>query len=212
MAAIEFTDNHQDLSTDMGFQFRFRCERCGDGFLSSFQANTVGIAGSLLRGAGSFFGGILGRAGASSYEVQRAVGGAAHDSALKRAVQEIRPLFRKCRRCGDWMCEQGCWNPHQDMCKRCAPSSEEEETAMRAEHARTQVANDLFLEEDKRMSEKGKEVALTCAGCGAPTLGKKFCPGCGKQVAPGAGASCRSCKARLTPGAKFCGECGEKQS
>jgi hypothetical protein len=30
MGAIEFTDNFEDLSTDQGFQFKFRCERCGD--------------------------------------------------------------------------------------------------------------------------------------------------------------------------------------
>ena len=41
----------------------------------------------------------------------------------------------------------------------------------------------IFLEENKRMSEKGKEVAETCPDCGVPTLGKKFCPGCGKKLA-----------------------------
>ena len=37
MPVIKFTDNYEDLSTDQGFQFKFRCERCGDGFMSSFQ-------------------------------------------------------------------------------------------------------------------------------------------------------------------------------
>jgi hypothetical protein len=32
VAAIEFTNNHQDLSTDEGFQLKLFCERCGDGF------------------------------------------------------------------------------------------------------------------------------------------------------------------------------------
>ena len=45
MPVIEFTDNYQDLSTDQGFQFKFHCERCGDGFMSSFQTNTIGVAG-----------------------------------------------------------------------------------------------------------------------------------------------------------------------
>jgi hypothetical protein len=209
MAVIDFTDNHQDLSTDMGFQFKFICERCGDGFLSTFQTNTIGVAGSLLRSAGSFFGGVLGRAGASSYEVQRAIGGAAHDAAMKKAVQEIAPLFRKCRRCGNWMCQQGCWNPYQDMCKQCAPVSEEEETARRAEHVGREVATDLALEEERRASAKAAEVEAKCGACGAPTLGKKYCPGCGQRLASSAAAFCRSCKAKLTPGAKFCGECGE---
>ena len=137
------------------------------------------------------------------------MGGPAHDAAFRRAVEEIRPLFRKCRRCGNWMCREVCWNEAKGMCKQCAPVGEEEETAIRAEHVRTQVGNDLFLEENQRMSAKGKEVAAKCADCGAPTLGKKFCPGCGKQLAA-AESFCPGCGVRLVPGAKFCGDCGAK--
>ncbi len=187
MSAIEFTDNYQDLSTDMGFQFKFNCERCGDGYMSTFRANTIGVVGGLLRGASSFLGGALGNIGHTAYEVQRAVGGPQHDAALSQAVEEVKPLFKKCRRCGDWVCEQVCWNTHKDMCKRCAPVAEEEE--------------------NKRMSEKGKEVAAKCPECGSPTLGKKFCPQCGHKM--GAAESfCRQCGVKLTPNTKFCGDCG----
>jgi hypothetical protein len=209
MAAIEFTQNHEDLSTDQGFQFKFICGRCGDGFMSSFDANALGIAGSVLRGAGGLLGGIFGQAGNSAYEIQRAVGGPQHDAALRRAVEEIKPLFHKCRRCGDWMCEATCWNKSASMCKQCAPVAEEEETSIRAEHARTQVTNDLFLEENQRMSAKGKEVAADCPECGTPTLGKRFCPGCGKPVTKSA-AFCPACGTKAAPGAKFCGDCGGK--
>jgi hypothetical protein len=210
MPVIEFTDNFEDLSTDHGFQFKFRCERCGDGFMSSFQTNTIGMAGSLLRGAGSMLGGIFGQAAAGAYEVQRAVGGPQHDAALRAAVDEVKPLFRKCRRCGNWLCEHTCWNRTAEMCKLCAPIAEEEESSIRAEHVRTQAANDLFLEESRRMSEKGKQAAAKCADCGASTLGKKFCPGCGKRLS-GAAAFCGECGAKLSPGASFCGDCGAKQ-
>ncbi len=210
MPVIEFTDNYQDLSTDQGFQFKFHCERCGDGFMSSFQTNTIGMAGSLLRGASDLLGGIFGQAASGAYEVQRAVGGPQHDAALRTAVEEVKPLFHTCRRCGAWLCEQTCWNKKAQMCKRCAPIAEEEESSIRAEHVRTQVANDLFLEENQRMSAKGKEVAAKCPECGAPTLGKKFCPGCGAKLAA-ATAFCGDCGAKLSPGAKFCGECGAKQ-
>lgn len=208
MPAIEFTQNYEDLSTDQGFQFKFFCERCGDGFLSSFQTNTLGVAGSLLRGAGSLFGGVFGSAGHGAYEIQRAVGGPQHDAALRKAVEEIRPLFAKCRRCGDWMCEATCWNGAAKLCKNCAPVATEEESSIRAEHVRTQVTNDLFLEEEKRMSAKAKELGKKCPGCGADTLGKKFCPGCGRKLV--AAANCTACGAKLPPGAKFCGDCGEK--
>jgi len=210
MPVIEFTDNHEDLSTDQGFQFKFHCERCGDGFMSSFQTNTIGVTGSLLRGAGNMLGGIFGQAASGAYEVQRAVGGAQHDAALRAAVEEVKLLFRKCRRCGNWLCEQTCWNGTAQLCKQCAPIAEEEESSMRAEHVRTQVTNDLFLEENQRMSAKGKQAAAKCPDCGAPTLGKKFCPGCGKKLAA-ATAFCGACGAKLSPGTKFCGDCGAKQ-
>ena len=210
MPVIEFTDNFEDLSTDQGFQFKFRCERCGDGFMSSFQTNTIGVAGSLLRGAGDLLGGIFGQAASGAYEVQRAVGGPQHDAALRVAVLEVKPLFHKCRRCGNWLCERTCWNGAKGMCKQCAPVAEEEESSMRAEHVRTEVANDLTLEENQRMSVKGEEAASKCLDCGTPTLGKKFCPGCGKKLGAAVGF-CGDCGAKLTPGSKFCGECGAKQ-
>jgi hypothetical protein len=209
MPTIEFTGNHEDLSTERGYQFRFTCERCGDGFMSTYKANTLGVAGSLLRTVGNLFGGLAGNVGNSTYDIQEAIGGPAHDSAFKEAIEEIKPLFRKCRRCGDWMCDTTCWNGNVGMCKQCAPIAEEEEAAIRAEHVRTQVENDLFLEENARMSAKAKQVAANCAHCGEETLGKKFCPNCGEQVVVGP-QHCGDCGAKWTPGAKFCGDCGAK--
>jgi hypothetical protein len=210
MGAIEFTDNYQDLSTDKGFQFKFCCERCGNGYMSTYKLNKLGVAGGLLDAASSIFGGILGRAAHGAYDIQRAVGGKAHDEGLREAVEEIRPKFIQCRKCGQWICREICFNDTANMCKQCAPIAEEVETSIRAEHVQTQVANDLFLEENKRMSAKGKEVAAKCAKCGEPTLGKKFCPSCGAPVAAGGTRFCPSCGAKAAPGAKFCGECGAK--
>jgi hypothetical protein len=210
MATIEFTDNYEDLSTDKGFQFRFHCERCGNGHMSTYQMNKLGVAGGLLEAASSLFGGVLGRAANSTYDVQRAVGGKAHDAALKEAAAEIRDKFIQCRKCGQWTCREICYNATASMCKQCAPIAEEVETSMRAEHTQTQVTNDLFLEENRRMSAKAKEAAAKCAKCGQPTLGKKFCPGCGTPVEGGGPRFCPSCGAKAAPGAKFCGECGGK--
>lgn len=207
MAAIEFTRNYDDLSTDMGFQFKFHCDKCGDGYMSTFKSNPVGVVGGLLRGASDLVGGIFHQAGNTAYEVQKAIGGPQHDGALRSAVEEIKPLFQKCRRCGAWVCSKVCWNNSATMCKQCAPVAEEEETSIRSGHVRTQVGNDLFLEENKRMSEKGKEVAEKCPDCGVPTLGKKFCPGCGKKLSA-EHAFCKQCGVKLTPKAKFCGDCG----
>ena len=211
MPVIEFTDNYQDLSTDQGFQFKFMCERCGDGYMSSFQPNTLGLAGGLLRGAGNLLGGIFGQAGSTAYEIQQAVGGPQHDAALRAAVDEVKPLFHKCRRCGNWLCEQVCWNRTARMCKQCAPVAEEEETSLRAERVRHSVANDIEAEEEQRLAAKQKQAAAACPECGVPTMGKKFCPGCGAKLAAAA-AFCGECGAKLTPGAKFCGDCGAQQA
>ncbi|MBI2765347.1 MAG: zinc ribbon domain-containing protein [Chloroflexi bacterium] len=206
--AIEFTGNYQDLSTDVGFQFKFFCERCNNGFMSTHKANKLGVAGGLLRGASNFVGSSLGRGADSAFEVQRAVGGKQHDGALRDAVKEIKPLFKQCRRCGNWLCEQSCWNGGANMCKDCAPVAEEVETSARARFVETQVTNDEFLEENVRMSEKGKEVAAKCSACGTATLGKRFCPACGQPAAVAVAAFCGECGKKTTPGAKFCGECG----
>ena len=39
MSAIQFVENYQDLSTDRGYQFRFHCDRCGNGYLSTFEGS-----------------------------------------------------------------------------------------------------------------------------------------------------------------------------
>ncbi len=73
MALIQFTRNHTDHSTDKGFQFEFFCDRCGNGFMSEFKSSVTGMAASALHAAGNLFGGILGQASSSTYEIERAV-------------------------------------------------------------------------------------------------------------------------------------------
>ena len=50
MTLIAFTKNHQDLSTDRGYQFNFYCDKCGNGYMTSFQASVIGTAGSEIPG------------------------------------------------------------------------------------------------------------------------------------------------------------------
>ena len=46
MPAIPFTGNYDDLSTDRGYQFKFYCEKCHNGYMSSFQTSKMGMLGS----------------------------------------------------------------------------------------------------------------------------------------------------------------------
>ena len=121
MAMIQFVHNYEDLSTDRGYQFKFYCDKCGNGHMSRYQASVTGTAGSLLRAAGNMFGGWLNSAGNSAYELQRAVGGKAHDEALQNAVAEGKEHFHQCSRCGRWVCPEVCWNAAAGQCEECAP-------------------------------------------------------------------------------------------
>src|SRR5918911_1447870 len=87
-APIPFTGNYEDLSTDRGYQFKFFCEKCHNGYMSTFKTSTIGMLGSAARAAGDLFGGIFGRVADSSYEVQRAVGGGAQANAARDQVHE----------------------------------------------------------------------------------------------------------------------------
>lgn len=69
MDIIEFTDNYEDLSTDTGFQFKFYCERCGNGYMSEFRPSPAGRATGLLRAAGGLLGGMTGKVGDTVYEI-----------------------------------------------------------------------------------------------------------------------------------------------
>jgi hypothetical protein len=94
--------------------------------MSRFQSSAVGMAGSALRAAGDLLGGFFNSAGNSAFEVQRAIGGKAHDDALNAAVQEGKQFFKQCGRCAKWVCPEVCWNPQAGQCTDCAPKYEQE--------------------------------------------------------------------------------------
>ncbi len=208
MVAIRFTGNYEDLSTDRGYQFKFFCEKCNNGYMSTFQTSTMGALSSAARVAGNLFGGVFGRVADSSYEVQRAVGGPAHDSALKEAVDEISPIFKQCTRCGNWACEPICWNKKAGLCESCAPDLDEELAAAQAEAAREQVQAKA-REVDWTKSRKIDQVSgAVCHACGAKSQGGKFCQECGGTLV--SKKACSACGHEAEGSPKFCPECGGK--
>lgn len=208
MAHIEFTDNYDDLSTETGFQFRFYCERCGNGYMSSWQANATGMAGTVARGLGNVLGGIFGDAARGSYEIQEAIGGPAHDKALREAVEEIRPLFTQCLRCGEWVCRDVCWNDDRDLCTNCAPVLQREMAAAQATIAVDQVTEKLREQDLTAGVNVTAHASVRCDSCGVEVEGGKFCPECGTPLNPR--TDCPRCGTELKPGSKFCMECGQK--
>jgi hypothetical protein len=176
--------------------------------MSSFQASMMGMAASAAQVAGSLFGGIFGRAASSAYEVQRAVGGPAHDGALKSAVEEIRPLFKQCHRCGRWICEPVCFNKKAQLCDGCAPNLEEEMAAAQAEAAKEQVFEKARAVDWMKGHDVATVTGAACPKCGAATQGGKFCPDCGTALVQK--KTCGKCGAAAEGSPKFCPECGER--
>ncbi|HEV2718734.1 MAG TPA: zinc ribbon domain-containing protein [Thermoanaerobaculia bacterium] len=209
MPAIPFTGNYEDLSTDRGFQFKFYCEKCRNGYMSSFKTSAAGVIGSAARAAGSLFGGFFGNVADSSYEVQRAVGGSAHDSALKDAVAEISPIFKQCTRCGQWVCKPVCWNEKAGLCEGCAPDLDEEMASAQAEAAREQIQAKAREVDWTKSRDVAQVSGAVCRECGAKTQGAKFCPECGASLSPK--RKCAGCGHEAEgSAAKFCPECGQK--
>lgn len=216
MAMIRFVANYDDLSTDKGYQFKFYCDKCGNGYMSRFQMSVTGTAGSLLRAAGNIFGGILSSAGNSAYEIQRAVGGKAHDEALETAVEEGKQHFHQCTRCGKWVCPDVCWNEGASLCEGCAPNYQEEFAAghaqAKADAARQQLwekaqQTDYASKADMGASASVAAQAPACPSCGTQA-DAKFCPECGSPMA--VKLRCGGCGHEPVGTPKFCPECGGK--
>ena len=207
MPAIPFTGNHQDLSTDKGYQFKFFCEKCRNGYMSTFKVSKLGLAASAAQVAGNLFGGIFGRAASGAYEVQRAVGGAAHDAALEAAVGEIAPLFRQCTRCGHWVCEPVCFNKKAQLCETCAPDLREELAAAQASAAKEQVIGKAREVDYTKGLDVETVTGALCAKCGAKTQAGKFCGECGAPLA--ARKKCAACGTESEGSPRFCPACGK---
>jgi len=226
MALIQFVHNYDDLSTDRGYQFKFHCDKCGNGYMTQFQTSTIGMAESVLNVANSFLSG-WGGAGNAAHEVERAVGGRLHDAALAKAVEEVRPNFRQCTRCGRWVCHQVCWNAEANLCEQCAPNFTEQLAANQAQ-AKVDAARQQLEQKAGQtnyvggvdMSAGSYVVAQTastntqspknlCGQCGAEVGSSKFCPECGKPVVKAGPSFCPQC-GQKSSGSKFCGNCGTK--
>jgi zinc-ribbon domain len=237
MAMIQFVQNYEDLSTDMGFQFKFHCDKCRNGFMSHFQGSAIGMAGSALRAASDLFGGFLGNASRSAFDVQRTVGGKAHDDALEAAVQEGKQFFKQCGRCARWVCPEVCWNPEASQCTECAPKYDQEFAAHHAQAKASAAAQQLNQKAQETDYVAGTDMSAgVVAAAAAPAMqappppampaapapqqlgGGAACGKCGTGLGafkfcpncgtPRAQATACKCGAQLVPGMKFCGECG----
>jgi len=213
MTTQPFTRNYRDHSNDTGFQFEFFCDKCGSGHRSSFQTSGVGLAASMLKAAGSLFGGSVSRAGWGADHVKDALRGPAWDGAFQKAVEECRPQFRQCTLCGKWVCPEVCWNHARGLCEDCAPDLGEHAAHIQAKVAVEQAwtqARTADQIQNVDVKTPGVAVAAACKKCqGALTAGSKFCAQCGTPVEVAGPKFCAQCGGQLTAGSKFCAQCGK---
>jgi membrane protease subunit (stomatin/prohibitin family) len=208
MALIQFTRNHDDLSTDKGYQFKFNCDKCGNGYMSRFVPSAIGMAGSALQAAGNFFGGLLGRASSSAHELQRMAQGKGHDDAFAKAVEEAKVHFKQCSRCGKWVCPDVCWNAKRGLCEECAPDLAEEVAATQAEEQVRQAKEKIAKQDLLQGVDVVSEATVRCPKCDKDVKGGKFCPECGAKLQET--SECPKCGTAVAPGTKFCPECGTR--
>ena len=209
---MEFTRNYSDLCTDQGFQFEFFCDRCGNGFRTTFQPSAAARVTNVLDAAGSLLGGIFGSAADLGQRARDATWEQAHDKAFREAVEELKPHFSQCPHCQAWVCRKSCWNEKRGLCKECGPDMGVEMSAAQASRSREEVwAHAKMSAEDKKLSESNwrQTIVAQCPKCEAQLDGNlKFCPECGAKLHPD--QHCTECGEPLKDGAKFCGNCGKK--
>jgi len=207
MQHIPFTDNVTDLSNEDGYQFEFRCERCGNGFRSAFRRDPRSTGQKLARGLSGFLGGPIAQVGYMADRLlDRGTNSPAKDDALNAATAEIAPRFHQCRGCGDWVCGDGCWNTDIGQCVRCSPVVVEELARLQADARRTQMQQQLETIDLVGGISLAQQAHPRCPSCGAQTGGGRFCSDCGASLVTA--ASCSGCNADVAQGARFCAECG----
>lgn len=214
-----FTRNHNDLSTDAGFQFEFFCDCCGNGVKSTFIPSTTygkKQKNQRLGGLSSAIGGLIGGVGGDiGHAIQRGsdfIGNRfegespqwrkEYEAAFDEAQAEVRPEFRKCPSCNQWVCAD-CWNEEEGLCTACAPREASYVAKARNEAMRRNI--DEAAENSVVWHGKIETRTTICPSCGKPAGQGKFCNECG---APLGTQRCPNCGAQVALGLKFCGECG----
>lgn len=211
---IGFTDNYQDRSSRDGYQFEFFCERCGNGYTSEFKRSVTGFGSKLLRMGGDLVGGEWGRRaseiGYDAMWMQDGNRGPAWDKALQNAVEEMRPHFSQCHRCGEWVCGPVCWNDERGVCTGCAPKLDQEIAGLQARAQVDQLQDKIRQVDWTPGVVYGQPVIARCPSCANDTGGGKYCQHCGTPLAaaPEAARFCGQCGTRQAPGAMFCTGCG----
>jgi hypothetical protein len=213
-----FNDNYDDLSTDAGFQFSFKCDLCGEGYKTNFIESKTYKKGRFLRNLGSIAGSaasMVGQSGlgnavnrGSNMMLEKFQGMSPewhkeHELAFAGAQNEVKSHFHHCPKCKQLVCGND-WNEESSLCVSCAPRESVEVAAARAakmvEDIQTKAATTQVFKGDINARQ------ALCPKCNKPAGGGKFCSSCGASLGL---RKCSRCGAENASGA-FCSECGNK--
>ena len=144
MALIRFTANHQDLSTDRGYQFKFLCDKCGNGYMSRFQPSLTGTAGGLfarpeISSVESF------RAQATALTRFNAQSGAKRTTARSRKrSRKLRFISSNALAAANGFARMCAGTRRPGLCEGCAPDFEEDFAANKAQAMSQAAQNQLY--------------------------------------------------------------------
>lgn len=136
---------------------------------------------------------------------------------LQAAWGQVQTYFRECPTCHQIVCVPD-FDEQTGFCNEDSPRAAEVEAAkaQQAAAALKGVADAFGIGDRIQQSmaaaqakgaSAGSTVGAPCTSCGTPlSPGARFCPNCGTAVAQP--SACASCGTVLAPGAKFCASCG----
>ena len=131
-----FTQNYQENSTDVGFQFTFYCDSCSDGYKSSFIESEIykkknsnpllrqglNLVGSLLGGKTRNADNIAEHDDASlpePPETRSPEWQEEHELAFEQTQNEAMQHFHHCQNCLKYVCG-ACYSAGEALCLSCA--------------------------------------------------------------------------------------------
>lgn len=191
---VQFVKNFDDLSTENGFQWEFKCDSCGRGFRTRFDQFNFGTISTIAETVGEFLGGVVDKVASLGENVRDTAWEREHDKAFVAVVKQLKKNdFMLCPGCGEWVCRANCWDKDDKKCKSCSVTEDGVE--------------DIDESPDEQDGAKDGDDVIICSNCAAefePT--DKFCSECGAELE--VAEFCTNCGSELDPGDKFCPECG----
>jgi hypothetical protein len=209
----DFVKNYEDMSDDNGYQFKFYCDICHDGFLTKYREapfakarHLFGAASSITSNLGGRLGGLSSGGQSASQHMHDSKWREAHEKALDEAMGEARAHFTKCPGCMRYV-DANCMNEQVQLCVTCSPRQTVVVQQARAQAFNTKAQEAMMGQDYSAEISGAQEVRIQCPSCKKPTASGKFCEACG---APLSKQGCPTCGSTNSVGAMFCNNCGNK--